>query len=118
MAKVEIAAGTSSNAVPATAVTIAASARRPTRLFARQQPRAKTPKIARMVPAVLPKMWLNWYEPELTNRAQASGSFSWSGCGSSVDQAVTSAETGRAHSPARIQWLMFFEFTLHSSGTR
>ena len=61
---------------------------------------------------MLPKRWLNWYESELTNRAQASGSFSWSGCGSSVAQAVTSHETGSAHSPARIQWLMFCEFTV------
>ncbi len=60
VAKVDITAGTSSRAVPAAAVTIAASARPPTRLVARQQPSAKTPKMARIVPRVLPSRWLNW----------------------------------------------------------
>ncbi len=50
VAKVERTAGTISKAVPATVMTVAASARRPTRLLARQQPSANTPKIARMVP--------------------------------------------------------------------
>ncbi|MDI3210794.1 hypothetical protein [Arthrobacter sp. AL12] len=55
----EIAAGTSSSAVPAAAVTMAASARPPARLLAGRQPRAKTPTMARTVPGVLPNRWLN-----------------------------------------------------------
>ncbi|BAS08232.1 hypothetical protein AHiyo4_16540 [Arthrobacter sp. Hiyo4] len=69
----EITAGTSSKAVPATAVTIEAIARLPVLLLAMEQPEAKRPNRARTMPAVLPKRWLNRYASELTKQAHASG---------------------------------------------
>jgi hypothetical protein len=93
----------SSRVCPTVATTIAASPSRAERLLARNAPRATVPKIARIVPPVLPSTWPARYDVELTKRAQPSGSTDASGCAPMVAHNVSSPKTGRVNRPTRIQ---------------
>jgi hypothetical protein len=90
-------------------ITIATNPKRPERPppFARYAPRAMTPNIKRIMPRLLPSIWLIKYSVVVTKRDHASNSVVGLGWGINVDHMVNSPEIGRAISPIRIQLVVF-----------
>jgi hypothetical protein len=88
-------------------ITIATNPKRPERPpFAMYAPRAMTPKIKRIMPRLVPSIWLIRYSVVVTKRDHASNSVVGLGWGISVDHMVNSPEIGRASRPIRIQLIV------------
>jgi hypothetical protein len=89
-------------------ITIAVNAKLPEgAAFAMYAPRAMTPKINRIMPRLVPSIWLIRYSVVVTKRDHASNSMVGLGWGIRVDHIVNNPEIGRANKPIRIQLMAF-----------